>query len=106
MAESDDLRAFIRDLMARFDRGMDATMVRLDRQHSEFMARLDREHNDFMAGLEEKERADVRRHKAVMARIAEDRERLDDILAENRAQRAALFRMLDKLDGRGGEAPG
>jgi hypothetical protein len=29
MSESDDLRAFIRDLMARFDRGMDAMHTQL-----------------------------------------------------------------------------
>ena len=29
MSESDDLRAFIRDLMARFDRGMDAVYAQL-----------------------------------------------------------------------------
>ena len=30
--------------------------------------------------------------------------KLDDLLAENRAQRAALFRMMDRLDS-GGTAP-
>ena len=29
MTESDDLRAFVRDLMARFDRGMDAVSTQL-----------------------------------------------------------------------------
>ena len=29
MSESEDLRAFIRDLMARFDRGMDAVYTQL-----------------------------------------------------------------------------
>ena len=75
MAESDDIRVFIRDLMTRFDKKMAAT-----------------------------EAADRRRHAEVMAAFAADRERLEEIKAEGRAQREALFRILDKLDGRGGPA--
>ena len=82
MAESNDLRAFIRDLMARFDRGIDAVLRQQEIQREE-----DRR---YFEGIEAHQRA--------------DRERLDDILAENRAQRQALFRMLDRLDN-GGSAP-
>lgn len=32
--------------------------------------------------------------------------RTDEVIDEMRAQRQALFRMLDRLDGRGGEAAG
>jgi hypothetical protein len=76
MAESDDLRAFIRDLMARFDRGMERQAV---------------ESRRYFAAIE--------------ARQIADRERLDEIIAEGRAAREALFRILDRMDGNGGTAP-
>lgn len=83
MAESDDLRAFIRDLMARFDRGMDA-LVREQRAARE-------ESRRYFAAIEAGQRA--------------DRARLEEILAEGRAGREALFRILDRMDGNGGTAP-
>jgi hypothetical protein len=86
MAESDDLRAFIREIMARFDRKTAAWERRMDQTAAETAA-LDRQ-----------------RHAEVMAGFAADRERLDDVIAENRAQRDALFKILDRLDGRGGPA--
>ncbi|MEA2274950.1 MAG: hypothetical protein QOI98_3658 [Solirubrobacteraceae bacterium] len=77
MSESDDLRAFIRDLMARFDRGM-------DRQAKESR----------------------RYFETIRAHQEADRERLDDILAENRVQRQALLNILDEMrGGNGGTAP-
>jgi hypothetical protein len=82
VSESEDLRAFIRDLMARFDRGMDATMRRLE---------LQRQESD-------------RYFKAIRAQQLADRERLDEILAEGRAGREALFKILDRLDNGGGAA--
>jgi hypothetical protein len=83
MPESDDLRAFIRDLMARFDRGMDAVL------------------KEQRAAREESRRYFA----AIEARQIADRERLDEILAEGRAGREALFRILDRMDGNGGTAP-
>ena len=80
--ESDDLRAFIREIVACFDRGM---------------AHVD-------ARLEKEGEASRRRHEEVMAHQAADRERLQEVLAEGRAQRQALFRILDRLDGGGGAA--
>ena len=82
MSESDDLRAFIRDLMARFDRGMDAVERKLERSRQE----------------------NRRYFEAIRAQQLADRERLDEILAEGRAGREALFRILDRLDD-GGSAP-
>jgi hypothetical protein len=35
MSESDDLRTFVRDLMARFDRKMDRIDARMERQEAE-----------------------------------------------------------------------
>jgi hypothetical protein len=75
MAESDDLRTFIREIMARYDRKMDRIDARMERQHAETRAYLD----------------DIR-------------EQTKEIIAEGRAGRQALFRMLDKLDGNGGAA--
>ncbi len=77
MAESDDLRAFIRDLMARYDRKMDRLDARMEREAAEQRAYLQ-----------------------------DLRERTDEILAEGRAGRQALFRILDRLDGNGGAARG
>jgi predicted fused transcriptional regulator/phosphomethylpyrimidine kinase len=76
MAESDDLRAFIRDLMTRFDRKMDRIDARMEREAAENRAYH-----------------------------VEARERLDEIIAEGRAGREALFRILDRLDGNGGTSP-
>jgi hypothetical protein len=84
MAESEDLRAFIREIMARYDK-----------RDAEWRAR--------MAALDA---AEARRHFEAMRRFAESRERDAELYAEGRAQREALFRMLDKLDGRGGPAVG
>jgi hypothetical protein len=82
LGESEDLRAFIRDLMARFDRGMDAFVAeqRAAREESRLY------------------------FEAIRAQQREDRERLDEILAEGRAGRQALFKLLDRMDG-GGTAP-
>ena len=75
MAESDDLRAFIRELMARFDRKMDA----FERQ----IALMREENRVYFESL----KADT-----------------VEMQAEGRAGREALFRIFDKLDGRDGPA--
>jgi hypothetical protein len=75
VAESDDLRAFIRDVMARFDRGMNAVLAeqRAAREESRrYFEKLDA--------------------------------KTDEIIAEGRAGRQALFRILDRMDN-GGTAP-
>jgi hypothetical protein len=77
MAESEDLRTFIGEIMARSDRGF-----REMRARSEEIAR---------------EAAEERRRyfDAVEAKT-------NEIIAEGRAGRAALFRILDRMDGNGG----
>jgi hypothetical protein len=86
VSESDDLRAFIRDLMARFDRGMDAVLRKQDEMERKF---------DLV-------REESRRYfEALDRRLQEDARRTDDIIAENRAQRDALFRILDRFDNGG-----
>jgi predicted phage gp36 major capsid-like protein len=82
MSESDDLRAFTRDLMARFDRGMDAVERKLETSREE----------------------NRRYFEALDRRAEEEARRTAEIIAENRAQRDALFRILDRLDN-GGPAP-
>lgn len=82
VVESDDLRAFVRDLMARFDRGMDAVIAeqRAAREESRLY------------------------FQAIRAEQKVEREKLDEILAEGRAGRHALFKTLDRLEGNGGPA--
>ena len=75
MTESDDLRAFIRDLMARFDRGMAARAIEAREYFQALHAQNERESR-----------------------------RIDDLLAESRAQREALLHILDELRGNGGPA--
>jgi hypothetical protein len=86
VTESDDLRTFIRELLLRSDRRMEVVLARLDRQAAE--------------ASEERRRY----FEKINAHQNEDREKLDEILAEGRAGREALFRMLDRLDN-GGTAP-
>jgi hypothetical protein len=74
--ESDDLRTFIREIMARYDRGMALVEARLDRQAED--------NRRYFEKLDAK---------------------TDEILAEGRAGREALFRILDRMDGNGGTAP-
>jgi hypothetical protein len=62
MSESDDLRAFIRDLMARFDRGIDAVLKRIDED---------------AARRAQRERESIRYFKAIRAHQEADRERLE-----------------------------
>jgi hypothetical protein len=77
MAESDDLRAFIRDIMARFDRGMAAQAARDQEYFEKLHAQGERESR-----------------------------RVDELIAESRAQRQALLHILDEMrGGNGGTAP-
>jgi hypothetical protein len=82
VAESDDLRAFIRDLMARFDRGMES----LVKEHA--------------AAREESRRY----FEVLHAQNERENKRVDDLLAESGAQRQALLHILDELRGNGGPA--
>jgi hypothetical protein len=82
MAESDYLRAFIRDLMARFDRGMDA-FERRQRAYERQLGLMREENRVYFESL----KADT-----------------VEMQAEGRAGREALFRILDRLDGNGGTA--
>jgi len=74
---ADEFREVMREATLRFERAMRALAADVRR--------------DVDAHREES-----RRH------FEENRQRLDDLLAENRAHRAALFRILDRLDSGGG----
>ena len=76
MSESQDLRVFIREQSLLANRRMDQYAREL-REWRETMRR----HFD-----------------------AQDR-KIDDLIAESRAQRNALFKMMDRLDNGGGAAP-
>lgn len=73
--ESADLREFIRTITLRIER----VALAMDRK------------TDLLA-------------EEMRANFGQRRELLDELLAENRVQREALFRILDRLDG-GGTAP-
>ncbi len=80
MSESDDLRQFMRELLARFDRSMGVIDRRLDAQAAEM-----------------REQAAVMREQAAVMReqAAETR----DMRAQIRANTEGLLRVLDELRG-------
>jgi uncharacterized membrane protein YccC len=93
VSESDDLRTFIREILIRFERTVE---------------RLERTMERFARGMEEHREESSRYFEVIWAeqRLAReerkaDREKLDEILAEGRAGRQALFKILDRMDGGG-----
>jgi hypothetical protein len=60
----------------------------------EMLLRFDKVHTAMMRGFDE-----------MHDQHLEHSRRLDDVIAENVAQRKALFKILDRLDGAGGSAP-
>ena len=77
MSESQDLREFIREQSLLADR-------RSERLHQQVMAEITRDREAMHRHFDKQDR------------------KLDDVLAENRAQREALFKMMDRLDNGGG----
>src|SRR2546423_6107415 len=75
--------------MARFDRGMDTVVRQLETSREE--------NRRYFEALDRRAEAEARRTDEMVATMA-------DIRADNRAQRDALFRVLDRLDN-GGAAP-
>jgi hypothetical protein len=76
-----DDRTFMRELLQRHDKATDAMIRRHDANSAAMIRRLD-------AGTEQ-----LREHGRAM------REDHREFVAEMRSQRAALFRILDRLDG-------
>jgi hypothetical protein len=89
MTTNDDLRTFIREILLRYDRGIAVALENLAAVREE--QRAHREENRVYFET-------LRAHADAEAR------RTDDVIAENRAQRAALLRILDQLKGNGGTA--
>lgn len=86
MAETEDLKQFLREITLRFERGLASIS------------------DDNRANLA-LQRAESRRYfEAVRRQSEEIYKNTEEIRAEDRAGREALFRILDKLDG-GGPAP-
>jgi hypothetical protein len=80
MSETDDLRTFIREITLRFERGIE----RISRDIRSDVAAQRRESRQYFERIDRK---------------------LEDQLAESRAQRQALLHVLDELRGNGGTAP-
>jgi hypothetical protein len=78
----EDYRQFTRDLWARMDRALRDFRAEERARHAEAMARIER------LGVE----------------VREQSRRTDELIAEGRAHRAALFAILDELRGNGGPA--
>jgi hypothetical protein len=87
MAESDDLRTFIRELLLRFDRKWQVIDAETERR--------------FQAASEERRKY----FETLDAKTDAEARRTDEIIAESRAQRQALLAILDRLDANGGGAP-
>ncbi|MDX6510967.1 MAG: hypothetical protein QOE36_471 [Gaiellaceae bacterium] len=87
MSENDDLRTFIREVTLRFERG------------------IERISRDIRLEVAEHRRESRRYFEVLDRKLDESERRTSEIIAENRTQRDALFRILDRLDGNGGTAP-
>ena len=108
MADREDLiadhREFTREMLGRFDQVIRG--IRADT----------REHRAETRSLREEMREEMRKQReetrAYFQAVREENrlyferfdKKLDEVIAENRAQRQALFRMLDRLDNGGGAA--
>ena len=76
MSESSDLRQFIHEITLRMERSLMAQIEESRKQAQEWNAHFERIHREH-----------------------------DDMRDEDRAQREALLRILDRLDGNGGPQP-
>jgi hypothetical protein len=85
-----DDREFMRQLLLRHEKATDAMIARLD----EGTATLRAETRKIIARTEQIKRQDDKRTDALEAHTRE-------FVAEMRAQRQALFRVLDRLDAKG-----
>ena len=94
----EDHRGFLKELMLRQEKVFQAMIGRLDEQ-----GRAMREHGRAMReqsrAMREQGRAMREQGRAMREFSDQMREQRREFLEESRAQRAALFRMLDRLDG-------
>lgn len=92
VAESDDLiaayRAFIRETTLRLEHAMRSIVTEIREE-----LRVEREESR-------------RYFELLYARSEQESRRIDDLIEESRAQRQALFQLLDRLDGGGAATTG
>ena len=98
-----DDREFMRELLLRHEKATDAMIARLDRGTAEIVARtaaIRRQVRDESAAIRRQTDEGIREmredHAAFIRRVDEGTR---EFVAEMRAQRQALFRVLDRLDG-------
>jgi hypothetical protein len=92
-----DDREFMRQLLLRHEKATDAMIARLDKGTEESATRTE----EIRARTEEI-RARTEEIRAGMYALADEiRAHTREFVAEMRAQRQALFRILDRLDGQG-----
>jgi hypothetical protein len=89
----DDYKQFTREMLLRFERAMRAERQEMRAERREWRAELKASREESRSYFE-----------SIWAEIREHRRQTDELIEENRAQRHALFRILDRLDG-GGTAP-
>jgi hypothetical protein len=85
-----DYRQFTREMQLRFERAM---------------REMRAERHEWRADLAAHRQESRQYFESIWAEIREHRKRTDEIIEENRAQRQALFAILDELRGNGGPAP-
>jgi hypothetical protein len=100
-----DYREFTRELLLRFDRSQREQREAMREMFREF-DRSQREHREAMRAEHLETMAEIAVSRAEMdAHHERESRRIDDVIAENRAQRQALLAILDELRGNGGPAP-
>ena len=92
----DEYREFARQQQLRFERMMRDHALRFERLITEWRA-------EWREERAQREADSIRRHEEIMSKLDEESRKTDEILAEGRAQRAALFQILDRLSGDGAE---
>jgi hypothetical protein len=78
----EDYRQFTREMLARFDRSQREARAEWRARHTETMTYLE----------------------GIRGEVRDQSRRTDELIAEGRAHRAALFAILDELRGNGGPA--
>lgn len=83
----------VEEELRQLDRRWEEILARYDQHETDYRQLVDASHDFMREGIALMQRAAVRQEKA-----------LDEVLAEQRAGREALFRMLDRLPPASGEA--
>jgi hypothetical protein len=97
-------REFMRELLLRHEKAMDAMIARLDKGTAEIAARIAQIRRETAAIRRETDEGirEMREDHALFVRRVDEGTR--EFVAEMRAQRQALFRILERLDSGGASA--